>query len=282
MHRPGRPPTPRALAVLIGLALGATACESLEIGGAKHATLTYTDDARSAYNEALVAFNERDWESARALLGEVKKLFAYSRYARLAELRLADIDFEQEKFADAISAYREFAQNHKNDPDIEYARYRMTKAIFRDIDDSVLLPPAEERDQATTLEAFRELRAYLKDFPKTRYRADEAFMLEVVVQRLFRHELYVARHYLREENFEATIARIDGGIKAYPSSKLVPEAMVLKGETLMKMKKLDEAVEVFDAVVKTQDGPFVAVAKGFLEELKHRKPAGKTATAPAK
>lgn len=285
MHRPGRPrlalsQVPLLLVPLFALAL--TACESLEIGGAKHATLTYTDDARSAYNEALVAFNDRDWESARALLGEVRKLFAYSRYARLAELRLADIDFEQEKFGDAISGYREFAQNHKNDPDVEYARYRMTKAIFRDIDDSILLPPAEERDQATTLEAFRELRAYLKDFPKTRYRADEAYMLEVVVQRLMRHELYVARHYLRDENFDAVIARIDGALKAYPSCKLVPEAMVLKGETLMKMKKLDDAAEIFNAVVTTQDGPFVPVAKGFLEELKQRRPAGKTAAAPGK
>ncbi|MFO0758707.1 MAG: outer membrane protein assembly factor BamD [Byssovorax sp.] len=268
-------------ALLLGVP-GAAGCESLEIGGARHATLTYTDDARAAYAEALAAFNNHDWDTARPLLGEVRKLFAYSRYARLAELRLADIDFEQEHYSDAITEYREFTQNHKNDPDVEYARYRLTKAIFKDIDDTVLLPAAEERDQATTLEAYRELRSYLKDFPKTRYRADEDYMLEVVTQRLMRHELYVARHYLREDNFEATIARVDGAIKAYPSSKLVPEAMILKGETLLKMKKIDEAIEVFDAVAKQKDGPFVPVAKGFLDDLKQRRSPPKTAAAPEK
>ena len=61
-------------------------------------------------------------------------------------------EFEQDKFSESITAYREFIQNHKNDPDIEYARYRVTKALFRDIDDTIFLPPQEERDQATAFD----------------------------------------------------------------------------------------------------------------------------------
>ena len=67
------------------------------------ASLTYTEDAYAAYKEAMKSFEEEDWETARSLLQEVKRLFSYSRYAKLAELRLADIDFEQGKFSDAAS-----------------------------------------------------------------------------------------------------------------------------------------------------------------------------------
>src|SRR5882672_11381925 len=88
------------------LALGA-GCESFEIGGAKHVTLTYTDDARAAYGEAMEAYKNKEWENAKALFGEIRRLFNYSRYARLAELRLADISFEQEKYSEGITAYRE-------------------------------------------------------------------------------------------------------------------------------------------------------------------------------
>jgi outer membrane protein assembly factor BamD len=259
-----------ALGLALSLGIGAfvLGCESFEIGGSRHATLTYTDDARAAYDEAMTAFRARDWEDARALLAEVRRLFPYTRYARLAELRLADVDFEQEKFSDAISGYREFAQNHKNDPDVEYSRYRLTKALFGDIDDTILLPPAEERDQATTAEAYKELRSFLREFPKSRYRADVGYMLDVVSGRMARHELYVARYYLKGDNFDAAVARIDFALKTYPTSSLVPEALVLKGETLMKLKKLADARVVFQRVVTEYKGPFAITAQRFLDEIK--------------
>ena len=274
-------PTFAIAALGVALVAGVLSCESLDLNG-RRATLTYTDDARAAYDEAMAAFRSRDWEDARALLGEVRRLFPYTRYARLAELRLADIDYETEKFSDAISEYREFAQNHKNDPDVEYARYRLTKALFSDIDDTLLLPPAEERDQATTAEAYREIRSFLREFPKSRYRSDVVYMLDVVTGRLARHELYVARYYLKNDNFEAAVARVDFAIETYPSSNLTPEALILKGETLMKMKKLADARAVFERVLKEFTGPFLQTARRFLDEITILEARPRPAAAAAK
>lgn len=270
-----RLPPSLAVAALAALALGAAGCESFEIGGARHATLTYTDDARAAYNEAMRSFRNKDWEDAKSLFTEIKKLFTYSRYARLAELRLADIEFEQEKFSDAITSYRDFIQSHKNDPDIEYARYRVTKALFKDIDDTIFLPPQEERDQATVGEAYKEIKSFVRDYPRTRYLKDELYMFDVVVGRLVRHELYVARYYLRHDAFVATVARIDFALKHYPGANLEAEAFVLKGETLMKMKKLDEATAVFETVRKDYGGPFAVTAGKFLDEIKELRAKGR-------
>lgn len=274
-------PTIAIAALGAALAAGVLGCEGIELSG-RRATLTYTDDARAAYDEAMAAFRSRDWEDARTLLGEVRRLFPYTRFARLAELRLADIDFETEKFSDAISGYREFAQNHKNDPDVEYARYRLTKALFSDIDDTILLPPAEERDQATTSEAYKELRSFQREFPKSRYSSDVAYMLDVVLSRLARHELYVARYYLKSDNFDAAVARIDFALKTFPSSNLTPEALVLKGETLMKMKRLADARAIFDRVLKEFTGPFLPTARRFLEEIAVLEAHARPAAAPAK
>jgi outer membrane protein assembly factor BamD len=253
------------LVFALGLALGLSGCEN-EIG-ARHATLSYTDDARAAYNQAMASYRSKDWESAKALFGEIRRLFTVGRYARLAELRLADIEFEQEKYSEAISAYREFVQNHRNDQDVEYARFRMTRALFLDIDDTIMLPPQEERDQATTNEAYKEIRSFLREFPRSRYRTYALYMLDVVTSRLVRHELYVARYYLKEDKFDATITRIDHALKRYPESGLVPEALVLKGETLMKMKRLDDARETFEIVSKRYGGPFAITAQRFQKEI---------------
>lgn len=267
--------------VVLGLAVPLAGCAELNFATAGRATLTYTEDARAAYNEALEAFKGRNWEDARALFGEVRKLFAYSRYARLAELRLADIDFEQSKFSDAVAAYRDYVQNHRTDPNVEYARYRISKSLFNDIEDSFILPPAEERDQATTAEAYRDLRNFLSDYPQSRYYPDVKYMHDVVRQRLVRHELYVARFYLREEAFSATVARIDAALKQYPNSGLDAEALVLKGETLLKAKKRAEARAVFEKVVAEYVSPFSTAAKTYLAEMGPPRPED-VVPAPAK
>lgn len=257
-----------AVALSLGLALlgGAAGCTVQSGGGPK--TLTYTEDAKKAYEEAMQSFRSKDWESARPLFQEVKKKFSQSRYARLADLRLADIDFAEEKYTDAISAYRSFVMTYRTDREVEYARYKLAKALFFDISDTFLQPPAEERDQATTLDANRELKAFLRAYPRSRYRKDVDYMLEVVLGRLARHELYVARYYRKRENYDAAIARIDFVLKSYPGSGLDPEALVLKGETLMMMNRRKEAKEIFELVVRDWGGPFGNDAKEFLEELK--------------
>jgi outer membrane protein assembly factor BamD len=254
------------LAACLAAPWGLTACD-IEAADGRRATLTYTEDARRAYQEALSAFQAKEWEDARALFEEVRQLFPYSRYARLAALRIADIEFEQDKYAEAVTAYREWLQDHRTDRDVEYARYRLAKALYLDIDDTFLLPPAEERDQATTLEAYKELRGFVRQYPRSRYRVDATYMLEVVTGRLVRHELYVARFYLKRDRFKAAVSRIDYALRNYPSSGLDPEALVLKGETLLKMKKPDEARAVFLAVIRDWGGPFATTARRFLETM---------------
>ena len=258
----------RILALCVATAvasLGAVGCTSNLGGGPK--SLTYTDDAKRAYDEALSSFRDKDYESARPLFEEVKKLFPQSRYARLAELRLADIEFAEGKYSDAISSYRGYVATYRTDREVEYARYRLAKALYFDIDDTVLLPPAEERDQATTADAYRELRSFLRAYPRSRYKKDVDFMLEVVTGRLVRHELYVARYYRKKDNYEAAVSRLDYALRTYKGSGLDAEALILKGETLMMMNHRKEAALAFQAVIDDWGGPFVQRARDYLKEL---------------
>ncbi len=269
-------------AVLLMSLVGGLGCEIQTARSG--ATLTYTEDAHAAYQEALEAYEDRHWEDARALMSEVKRLFTYSRYARLAELRLGDIDFEQGKYSEAISAYRGYVRAHRGDANVEYARYRICKSLFLDINDTFLLPPQEERDQENTADAYRELRAFHKRFVDSRYRLDASYMLEVVTQRLVRHELYVARYYLNKGKFEATLLRIAYAMEHFPGSGLDAEALVLKGETLLMMHRPGDAQAVFEKVLADYGAPFRGVAQRFLDQMKADgllKPTAPAAPAPA-
>src|SRR5687767_7588086 len=145
----------------------AVGCASGE--GQAQSALDYTDNARRDYEAALEAYEDKNWELADELLNEVKRKYAYSRYARLAELRLADANFQQEKFAEAISGYKEFVHDHPNDPEVPYARYRIAKGEYDSVSQSIMLPPLEERDLASVNDALNTLRSYLSDYPKSEH-----------------------------------------------------------------------------------------------------------------
>jgi outer membrane protein assembly factor BamD len=233
--------------------------------GQAQTALDYTDNARKDYEAALVAFEDKNWELANELFSEVKRKYAYSRYARLAELRLADANFQQDKFAEAISGYKEFVHDHPNDPEVPYARYRIAKGEFDSVSQSVMLPPLEERDLASVNDALATLRNYLADYPSSEHTAELKYMLDVVLGLLARHELYVARYYLNSGRFEAAVMRCEYALKTFKSSGLEPEGLVLLGEIYLKQKRKKDAREVLERLLKDYpESAFAVPAKNFL------------------
>lgn len=264
--RLARSAAPAALTFGLLSSFGSVSCATTE--GTAESALDYTDNARRDYEAALEAFEDKNWELADELLNEVKRKYAYSRYARLAELRLADANFQQEKFAEAISGYKEFVHDHPNDPEVPYARYRVAKGEFDSVSQSIMLPPLEERDLASVNDALSTLRNYLADYPGSEHAEEMRYMLDVVLGLLARHELYVARYYLAEGRFDAAIMRCEYALKTLKSSGLEPEGMVLLGEIYMKQKRKKDAREVLNKLLELYpESAFSVPAKNFLALL---------------
>lgn len=274
-----------ALAGLVGVAglgIGVAGCETPEARTA----LSYTADAKRAYDEALVEFNAHNWIESQALFREVKRKYHYSKYAKLSELRIADADFEQEKYAEAIRGYRQFVHDHRSDVDeVSYARAKIAEAQYKQISDSFLLPTADERDQAVILDAFKELKNYVHDYPNAKDSAKIRELLADVTGRLMRHELYVARFYLNRDNFDAAVFRIQYAMRNFaagPSireasladgidSGLEAEALLLLGEVYLKMKKYPEARDAFGSILRDYPrSPLVVQANNFLSYMHER------------
>ncbi|MEB2313003.1 MAG: tetratricopeptide repeat protein [Sorangiineae bacterium] len=230
--------------------------------------LEYAEDAKRAYDEALDAFYDHDWETATQLFEDVKRKYGYSRYARLADLRVADIAFHQEKYVEAITGYKGFVHDYPNDAEVPYARYRVVKSLYEQSGESLLLPPLEERDLATVHEAYSTIQAFLGDYPGYDKTRELGYMLEVVTGVLARHELYVARFYLGRDNFPAAVARCQYALRSYAHSGLEPEALVLLGETYLKMKQPADARAVLESVIaRYPESAFVVPARNFLGRL---------------
>jgi outer membrane protein assembly factor BamD len=246
----------------------------------------------------------KNYLEAQTAFREVKRKYSYSKYARLSELRIADADFEQEKFAEAIRGYKQFIHDHRSDvEEVAYARSKVAEAQYNEITDSFLLPAVEERDQAAATEAYRELKSFLQDYPDGKESKRMCELLEDVTIKLVRHELYVARFYLARENFDGAVARLQYALRNYvgtscslatlrapqqpselrvdtPSANepprtlefgLAPDALLLLGETYLKMKRLPEARIAFQAIVDNYSASALIIpARRYLDLMKER------------
>lgn len=230
--------------------------------------LDYTENARRDYELALKALSEKNWELVDQLFNDIRRNYSYSRYARLAELRLSDANYDQEKLPEAISGYKAFVHDYPNDPEVPYARFRIAKAEYESVSQSFLLPPLEERDLASVNDALVTIRNYLEDYPRSEHVEDLRYMLEVVVGLLARHELYVARYYLKEDRFEAAAARVNYAIEKFPESGLEPEALLLFAEVRLKQEQHAEARELLERLIRDYgESAFSVSARNYLARL---------------
>jgi outer membrane protein assembly factor BamD len=272
------------LAVALTLTCGATALTTGCMNEQAKAPLSYTADAKRAYDAGVVELESHNWLEAQNMFREVKRKYSYSKFARLAELRIADADFQQEKFTDAIREYRQFVHDHRSDAEeVSYARSKIAEAQYAQIAESILLPAGEERDQAVIMDAYKELRGYIHDYPDAKETPKMRELLSQVTARLVKHELYVARFYLQRDNYDAAVLRIQYALRNFSTSVsgsgadtsgdsgLEPEALLLLGETYLKMKKWTEAREAFGTLVRRYSRSGLTVpAVNYLEFMKTR------------
>jgi outer membrane protein assembly factor BamD len=271
-------PIVRLLTLLLA-GLFAAACAGEEYHA--ESALEYAENAKREYFKGVRALEAENWEGAAEVFNELRRKYSYSRYARLAELRLADADYKQEKYAEAISAYKSFAHDYPNDPETPYSRYQVAKAQYDSVSQSALMPPLEERDLAFVNDALRTISEFQSDYATSPHHRELAYMKAVVMGLLARHELYVARFYLAESNFPAALARCEYALKTFEKSGLEPEALVLLGEVRMKEKERRKARQAFEKVLTDYpSSPFAQPARRFLALLQPE-PAAKEAPAAA-
>src|SRR5258708_18576656 len=131
-------PRPRLLAVT--LAIGAAACGAKATGGA----VDYSVSAQKNYEKGLKQLDEKDWIAASKYFGFIKSRFPYSKYAVLAELRLADAEFGAEQYLESIDSYRlvlKFPPTHEMVVN-GYASFKIGESYYKQLPtDFWLFPP---------------------------------------------------------------------------------------------------------------------------------------------
>jgi outer membrane protein assembly factor BamD len=235
----------------------------------------YAGQAQYAYEEAMSAYDSSEYLEALKRFNYVRTKFPYSQFSALASLRIADTYFAQSQMPSAIEAYRRFLQLHPSHPDVPYAEYRIGLAYYEQLPgDWFFMPPAYEKDLASTEEAEAALNAFLNHHPNSQYAEEISEKLSVVRQRLADHEFFVATFYLRREEPRAAAQRLQFLLERYPGLGFDEEALFLQGKCFLLLKNVPAAASTWGTLIQQYpDHPLAREASLYLQRHRLDAPA---------
>lgn len=213
-------------------------------GGKATGTVNYSVSAQRNYEKGLVELEGRDWVAAAKYFSFIKSRFPYSKYAVLAEIRLADAEFGAGQYLEAIDSYRLFMKFHPTHELVVngYAAFRIGEAFYKQLpNDFWLLPPSHEKDQSASEDAEAELRKFLEKYPDSPHRKRAQEILALVGRRLAAHEWYVARYYWDKDRPMATVLRLRRLLERYRGVGYDEEALWLLGRAYVQVGMPDRA-----------------------------------------
>lgn len=222
-------------------------------GGAQSANVDYSVSAQRNYEKGLAELEHKDWIAASKYFQFIKTRFPYSKYAVLAELRLADAEYGAEEYLEAIDSYRLFIKFHPTHEMVVngYANYRIGDAFFKQLpSDFWLVPPSYEKDQSPTEDAEEELHKFLDKFPSSPFRKDAQEVLKKVGRKLAEHEWYVAKYYWSKDKPMGTVLRLRRLLDRYRGVGFDVEALWLLGRAYEKVQMHDRARATWQELIE--------------------------------
>jgi outer membrane protein assembly factor BamD len=231
------------------LLLGLLACACAEGGG----DVSYKETPKQNFDKGMAELKDENFVEATKYFTYVKNKFPFSGYATLAELRIADAYFAQDKYLEAIDSYKLFLKFHPTHAEVVngYASYKICQSYFEQIpSDWFMIPPSYEKDQGATRDALRELNSFMRTFPQSPHLAKVKTLYRKALRKLADHELYVARFYLDRDKPKATILRLEALLQKSPAAGADPEVMLLLGQTYLKMEQRKKAAEIFANLIR--------------------------------
>ena len=171
------------------------------------------DRTKQRLENAMNLFQKKKYDKAAEAFKKFKDEFPLSEYTPLVELRIADANFFEKKYAEAIVLYEEFRKLHPLHPEMSYAIYQLGMCRYNQM-------LSLDRDQTETEKAIEQFRYLIENFPKSPQAADGKTKMQVCQKQLADHEFYIADFYFRTKKYKAALGRFEGLLQKYPESGL--------------------------------------------------------------
>ncbi|MBU8848288.1 MAG: outer membrane protein assembly factor BamD [Desulfobacterales bacterium] len=175
-------------------------------------------NASELVSEGSSAFVSGDYKTAVKAYTDLKDWYPFSKYAILAELKIADSHYHLEEYNEAIFAYKEFEKMHPRNEAVPYVIYQTGLCWFNQMD-------TIDRDHSPAKNTLTQFYRLIDQYPDNEYAQKAKGHIKKCVENLSGHELYVANFYYKTKKYKAALKRYEYLVENYPESKESKEAL---------------------------------------------------------
>jgi outer membrane protein assembly factor BamD len=183
-----------------------------------------------------------DYEGAIAKFQAIVDNYPNSDYAIRAELAIADAYFQNGKYEEALSYYRDFSDLHPQHEKVPYTLWQAAQCHERRA-----LAPA--RDQAATRDAIVFLDRLLLKHAHSSYAQQAEELWRELQSRLATNVEGIADFYFERGEYEAASERYRALLNEYPGLGFDPRVLFKLGECYAALQRTDEADRIFRTLV---------------------------------
>ena len=208
--------------------------------------------AAELYATAQQSVRNGNWDVAIKNLRRVQARFPFDPYALQAHLDLISVNLQRQDAEQVVLEADRFIKENPRHPRVDYAYYMRGLAYFPgeqffmtrwfDIDQAAF-------DVTPAAKSFQYLHRLIESFPNSEYAPDARARMVFLQNLLARHELHVAKWYMRRGAFVAAAQRATDQLHDYPESDSQAETlelMVLAYRDLGLTRLADDAQKVLD------------------------------------
>jgi outer membrane protein assembly factor BamD len=145
-------------------------------------------------------FAEKDYRKAIVYFEKLRDWYPFSKFAKLAELKIADSHYQLKEYDDAIFAYEEFEHLHPNNEAIPYVIQQIGNCYFEQLDTA-------DRDQTPALNAIEAYERLIKNHPDDPLSKDILGKIKICQKSLAENEFYIGNFYYRTKHYKSALVR---------------------------------------------------------------------------
>jgi outer membrane protein assembly factor BamD len=168
--------------------------------------------------EGMTAYEDGKHRRAIEAFQQLKDWYPFSKYAILAELKLADAHFELKEYEEAIYAYEEFERLHPRNEAVPYVIYRIGSSYIAQMN-------SIDRDQTAVRKALDTDRRLVRMFPEDPYADKARERIQTCQRNLAEHEFYVGMFYYKNDHYEPAMDRFKSVLSDYPDVGIHQKAL---------------------------------------------------------
>ena len=140
---------------------------------------------------------------------KLKDYYPFSKYAILADLKIADAHYHREEYEDAIFGYENFEKLHPRNEAIPYVIYQIGMSYY----DQISTPDRDQTAARKALETFQRLK---KQFPQDEYARRSEEKITKCLKSMAESTYLIGVFYYRSNHFKAALQRFMSVVSDYP------------------------------------------------------------------